>query len=198
MISQNKTSLGFKDLDLLTLGRHLMVVNDEGQTIGLCTKEEAHKIPLLHRAFSVVIFREESQEKSFLLQRRHFQKYHTGGLWSNTCCSHPWPGVSMEHCVSCRLLEEMGIEAQKEDLLYRGSITYNLPLGDLWEKEWTHVYELPWKDTYNININPQEVHEWMWMSSKDIVHKIHHNSGFFTPWFPLVFKFLYAEYFPPY
>ena len=195
MTYSNKTPLGFQHLDSLTLGRPLMVVNHEGQTIGLCSKEEAHRIPLFHRAFSLLIFRGEFHEKSFLLQRRSFQKYHTGGLWSNTCCSHPWPEFSIEHCISYRLFEEMGIKAQKEDFLYRGSINYNLPLGDLWENEWNHLYELPWKNTYNININPQEVHEWIWMSPRDIIYKIQNNSKFFTPWFPLVFKFLHPEYF---
>ena len=81
-----------------------MIVNANGQAIGTMDKMAAHRCGVLHRAFSVFIFNAKGQ---LLLQQRAFNKYHSGGLWTNTCCSHPRPGEFTLDAAHRRLQEEM-------------------------------------------------------------------------------------------
>ena len=87
------------------------VQND--QQTGTMEKMEAHRKGLLHRAFSVFVF---NQQGDLLLQQRAVNKYHSGGLWTNTCCSHPAPGQKTEDAAVRRLREEMGFSTPLEEI----------------------------------------------------------------------------------
>ena len=84
----------------------VILVDKDDCEIGVMEKMEAHKQSVLHRAFSVFLFNPQGK---MLLQQRALTKYHSAGLWTNTCCSHPRPGETLENAVSRRLIEEMGI-----------------------------------------------------------------------------------------
>src|SRR5688500_9725154 len=89
----------------------VILVDEHDQPIGTLEKQEAHQKGLLHRAFSVFIFNDQNQ---LMLQQRAFDKYHSGGLWTNTCCSHPAPGETLEDACHRRLREEMGFDTTLE------------------------------------------------------------------------------------
>ncbi len=102
----------------------VILVNEQDEQTGTIEKMEAHRKALLHRAFSVFIFNGKGE---MLLQQRAIGKYHSPGLWTNTCCSHPRPGEDVEAAANRRLKEEMGIETSLKkifDFIYRpNSIT---------------------------------------------------------------------------
>src|SRR6185436_3493555 len=87
----------------------VILVDEHDEPVGVMEKMEAHRKGLLHRAFSVFIFNKKGE---MLLQQRAFQKYHSAGLWSNACCSHPKPGENILDAAIRRLKEEMGIETE--------------------------------------------------------------------------------------
>src|SRR5689334_16412405 len=90
---------------------HVILVDEHDNEIGTMEKMEAHRKGVLHRAFSVILFNSKGE---VLLQKRSSQKYHSAGLWTNTCCSHPRPTETMDKAVRRRLQEEMGIDAETE------------------------------------------------------------------------------------
>lgn len=168
--------------------RPLILCDREGRNIGHCEKLEAHEKGLLHQAFSLFVLDQRPEGCFFLLQKRAQEKYHCGGLWSNTCCSHPWPQEPLAHCVFTRLQEEMGIKGKKEDLCFKGTVCYKIFAPPLWEHERTSVFTLPWCSDYFLDLNPQEVSDYQWLSQRDIQEKLNNTPEYFTPWFPLVFK----------
>src|SRR5262245_12192070 len=95
----------------MTATEYVILVNQHDEVVGQAEKMAAHQHNLLHRAFSVFIFRRVLGEIEVLLQQRAFKKYHSGGLWTNTCCSHPRPDESVVQAAERRLKEELGIEA---------------------------------------------------------------------------------------
>lgn len=135
----------------------LILVDEKDNEVGVMDKLSAHQTASLHRAFSIFIFNTDGQ---LLLQQRADEKYHSSGLWSNTCCSHPIKGEDISQTTVRRLYEEMGMEC---DLEFQFSFIYKTALeNDLTEHEFDHVYfgftdELP-------QPNPQEVKSWKYMS----------------------------------
>ncbi|MFE5330628.1 isopentenyl-diphosphate Delta-isomerase [Embleya sp. NPDC056575] len=114
------------------------LVDPQGNTIGLAEKLEAHQPPgLLHRAFSVFLLDERGR---VLMQRRALTKYHSPGRWSNTCCSHPFPGEEPREAVLRRLTEELG--AKPTVLEPAGLVTYDVTdeVSGLVEKEFNHLF----------------------------------------------------------
>ncbi len=154
----------------------LILVNELDQQIGTSTKEEAHKKGYLHRAFSIFLFNKKGE---LLLQQRALHKYHSPGLWSNTCCSHPRENESTYSAANRRLMEEMGITCALEkqfDFIYRTNFD-----NGLIEHEFDHVYfgycnELP-------NINKDEVAAWDYYSVSKLEQKMTENPEQFTYWF---------------
>jgi isopentenyl-diphosphate Delta-isomerase len=105
---------------------HLILVDEQDQPLGTCEKMEAHQKGLLHRAFSVFLF---DRAGRMLLQQRALHKYHSGGLWTNTCCSHPHPGEDTLAAATRRLQEEMGFVAPIKkafDFMYRAELDNGL------------------------------------------------------------------------
>src|SRR5688572_12077294 len=111
----------------------VILVDENDKEIGTLEKIEAHRKGLLHRAFSVLLFNSKGE---LLLQKRSSKKYHSAGLWTNTCCSHPKPGESVKEAASRRLQEEMGVNSNPE---FAYSFIYKTELENgLIEHEFDH------------------------------------------------------------
>jgi len=118
-----------------------------------------------------------------LLQKRAKTKYHCGGLWTNTCCSHPRPGESLEEAVHRRLKEEMGFDCDlKEDF----SFIYKANFGELTEWEFDHVFT--GKFDGEPKINPEEVDDFKWINVRVLQEDIKENPTKYTPWFKIAIK----------
>ena len=143
----------------------ILVDNNDNQ-LGLMEKIEAHEKAILHRAFSVFILNDNNE---LLLQKRALSKYHSPGLWTNTCCSHPRHGESVINAGLRRLKEEMGFETEISSLL---SFIYKAEFDNgLTEHEFDHV--LVGRYNKNPSINKSEVSDWKWTDldflKKDVV-----------------------------
>ncbi len=164
----------------------VVLVNENDQKIGLMPKIEAHEKGLLHRAFSVFIFNSKGE---LMLQKRALEKYHSPGLWTNTCCSHQRDGESTIVAGKRRLMEEMGFTTLlKESISFIYKVSFE---NGLTEHEFDHIlvgyYDQPPK------INPFEVSDWKWMSMMDIKEDMIINSSHYTAWFKIIFnKYLSA------
>ena len=144
-------------------------------------KLEAHQQGVLHRAFSVLLFNDDGQ---LLLQRRATEKYHSGGLWTNTCCSHPRPDENITLATHRRLQEEMGINLIPQHLY---SFTYRAELdGDLVEHEYDHVFTGIFNGTPRVN--PSEVSEWRFADVQEICCDIRKYPANYTAWFRLIME----------
>ncbi len=160
---------------------HVILVDKDNKEIGIMEKMEAHEKGLLHRAFSIFIFNNNNE---LMIQRRAFHKYHSGGLWTNTCCSHPRPNEDVNNAAHRRLQEEMGFDCeinQVFDFTYKSALDNNLT-----EFEYDHVFigfseQIP-------NINLDEVVEWKYMSLDAIEVAIQEQPKDFTIWFKIVFE----------
>ena len=162
----------------------VILVNENDIVIGTMEKLEAHKKGLLHRAFSVFIFNDKNE---LLLQRRALNKYHSGGLWTNTCCSHPRPNENILNAANRRLVEEMGFEAE---LTFKTSFIYNTEFENgLTEHEFDHIFF----GTHNVNpkINADEVDSFSWLTIEDVNQKIKQNPNEFTSWFKIALEKLF-------
>lgn len=158
----------------------VILVNDNDQQTGTMEKLEAHKKGLLHRAFSVFIFNDKGE---MLLQQRALDKYHSGGLWTNSCCSHPMPGEAVDAAAHRRLYEEMGFNCDLHALF---RFTYRTEFDNgLIEHEYDHVFT----GTYNGNINPDpaEVNAYRFLSTDSISRLLQEQPQQFTSWFILAF-----------
>ena len=164
----------------------VVLVDVNNQPVGTMEKLEAHVKGRLHRAFSVFVFNEDQE---LLLQRRAIDKYHSGGLWSNTCCSHPWPNESTDIAAQRRLYEEMGLYG---DLTHLFDFTYRARLNnDLIEHEYDQVYigfsnRVPKPD-------PGEVDAWRYAGRSQIAAEISRQSADYTPWFKLIYPRVWAH-----
>jgi isopentenyl-diphosphate Delta-isomerase len=159
---------------------HVILVNRLDQEIGTMPKMDAHKHGFLHRAFSVFIFNEK---KELLLHRRALSKYHSGGLWTNTCCSHPRPGETLDHAAARRLKEEMGIAVP---LNFVTSFIYRAELDNgLTEYEFDHVLEGRFDG--EPQPDPEEVMEWKFSSLDDIQKDMTADPDSYTAWFRIIF-----------
>lgn len=158
---------------------HVILVDREDNAIGSMEKLEAHRKGLLHRAFSVLLFDDEGK---LLLQKRSGNKYHSSGLWTNTCCSHPLPGEGLEQATTRRLKEEMGIIVQPT---FAFSFIYKAQLDqELTEHELDHVFI----GTYNgpPAINKKEVEDWKYVGLKWLREDIEKHPDAYTVWFKLI------------
>ena len=158
----------------------ILVDKNDNQT-GIAGKMQAHKKALLHRAVSVFVLNPEGE---WILQRRAFDKYHSNGLWTNTCCTHPVPGETDLSAASRRLKEEMGIECGLKKLF---SFIYKEKLdNDLTEYELDHVFfGVTGKDPV---INISEVEEWEAISFGELEIDIKLNPQKYTYWFKEIYK----------
>ncbi|CAN5637230.1 isopentenyl-diphosphate Delta-isomerase [soil metagenome] len=157
--------------------RDLVILVDENdKEVGTMDKMEAHLQGILHRAFSVII-RNDKQE--ILIQQRALHKYHSGGLWANSCCSHPFPGESNLEGAKRRLSEEMGIQAV---LSHSGSFLYRCEFDNgLTEFEFDHVFNGHSND--DPKINPEEVNAYQWIDLASLMADMKQHPERYTFWF---------------
>jgi isopentenyl-diphosphate delta-isomerase len=165
----------------------LLQVNSSDLPIGPIEKMEAHRKGVLHRAFSLFIFRKREGELQLLLQKRALVKYHSGGLWTNSCCGHPEPGADVAKAAKKRLQEEMGIEA---DLTSVGTFYYQADVGGgLIEHEFDHLFFGNYEG--EIHPNSEEVDGYSWSDFKKIKKQMLEMPEEFTIWFHKLFDFVH-------
>ena len=158
----------------------VVLVNEFDEEIGYMPKLEAHQKGILHRAISVFIFNTKGE---VLLQQRALAKYHSGGLWSNTCCSHPLPHETPASGATRRLQEEMGIQAS---LTFLYSFLYKAELdNDLTEHELDHVF---WGiSDHEPIINTAEVANYKYVTINDLRDDLENNPAKYTEWLKICF-----------
>jgi isopentenyl-diphosphate delta-isomerase len=163
---------------------HVILVDELDNAIGTMEKMEAHEKGLLHRAFSVFIFNGKGE---LLLQQRALTKYHSAGLWTNTCCSHPRPNETVLNAAKRRLTEEMGLNCEVD---HKTSFIYKTDFDNgLTEHEFDHVF-FGHYDQDPI-INPEEVENFVWMDVNKIMNDIEKNPKKYTSWFKIAMKNLF-------
>ncbi len=159
----------------------VILVNEKDEEIGTMEKQEAHEKALLHRAFSVMVFNEKNE---MLLQQRALSKYHSGGLWTNTCCSHPRPGENVEQAAHRRLVEEMGFDCP---LKPHQTFIYQAPFDNgLSEHEFDHVFVGEFNQ--DPQFNADEVASFQWISLPDLKAQLLDNPEKFTVWFRIIME----------
>jgi isopentenyl-diphosphate Delta-isomerase len=158
---------------------HVILVDANDKELGAMEKMEAHKKGLLHRAFSILIFNSKGE---ILLQQRAEGKYHSAGLWTNACCSHPRPGESIEDAGKRKLLQEMGFEC---DLTYSHKFVYRVELdNELTEYEWDYVL-IGYYDG-EPEMNPEEAQDWKYQSLEETKLDARLNPQQYTSWFKII------------
>ena len=158
----------------------VILVDEHDKPLGQCEKLSAHQQGLLHRAFSVCIFRAGDTGRELLLQQRQQDKYHCGGLWTNTCCSHPSPGEDTIKAGERRLEEEMGFSTP---LTKVGHFTYRSEFDNgLIEHELDHVLVGEYNGPTHL-FNRNEVMAVRWCPLTDIKKELLKYPERFTPWF---------------
>lgn len=156
----------------------VVLVNEFDEEVGTMEKMEAHRKALLHRAFSVFIFNPKGE---MLLQRRALNKYHSGGLWTNACCSHPRPGETALAAARRRLREELGFIAELTpafSFIYKAAFENGLT-----EYEFDHVFI----GQYNglVHPNPDEVGDYCYKNMEEIKSNIVSHPHKYTEWFKI-------------
>ncbi len=158
---------------------YVILVDEHDNELGAMEKMEAHAKGVLHRAFSVLVFNTKGE---MLIQRRADCKYHSAGLWTNTCCSHPRPGEQIEEAAQRRLQEEMGLDLQPERAY---SFIYRIELdGGLIENELDHVLTATHDDAPTLN--QDEAQDWKYISVPDLKRRMSTHPEEFTHWFKLI------------
>lgn len=168
------------------MAEEVVLVNLNGEVTGTMEKLQAHRVGELHSAFSVFIF---NSNRQLLLQRRALDKYHSGGKWSNTCCSHPRPGEDLKSAALRRLKEEMGMTCELE---YLFSFIYRAELDKgLIEYEYDHVFIgfsdiLPTPDF-------EEVEDFSYIELAKLETELQSDPDKFTSWLEICFERLKAN-----
>ena len=155
----------------------VILVDQADRPVGRMEKQETHRKGLLHRAFSVFLL----DGSKLLIQRRALDKYHCGGLWSNTCCSHPAPGEPVLSAAERRLEEELGIKNARlrelDTFLYRAAFPNGLA-----EHELDHV--LLGEYSGPVQPDPMEIAQVRWIDLEELQRDLQAFPQWYTPWFP--------------
>ena len=159
----------------------LILVDENDNEIGTGEKMAVHRTGQLHRCFSIFVF---NSAREVLLQKRALSKYHSGGLWTNTCCGHPRPGETTEAAAHRRLEEEMGFDCAMSEsftFIYRAELDHSLT-----EHEFDHVFI----GSYDGSVapNPHEADDFAWRSMKSILDEMNAQPDRFTVWSVIAFK----------
>lgn len=166
---------------------NVILVDGEDNVLGTMDKMEAHVLGKLHRAFSVFIFNKRGK---LLLQQRALDKYHSGGRWTNTCCSHPRLGEDTLDAAKRRLGEEMGMECELD---YAFNFTYKADLSEgVAEHEFDHVYFGVCDDLPVLNL--EEVADYKYMSMVDLAEDMSLHPEHYTEWLKICFRQVEGAY----
>ena len=160
--------------------RKVILVDEKDNPVGAGEKLKTHQEGRLHRAFSIFVFNSKGE---LLLQKRAKGKYHSGGLWTNTCCSHPEPGRNLKAEAEKRLQEEMGFTCDLKEI---SSFIYKADLGGLIEHEFDHVF----LGKFDGNPKPdnREAEDWKWISLTELKQDIKDNPDKYTYWFKVILE----------
>ena len=157
------------------MSEFILTVDENDKVIGKEEKIKTHQLGKLHRAFSIFVFNSKGE---LLLQRRAKTKYHSGGLWTNTCCSHQRFDETLEKAIHRRLKEEMGFDCELKEIF---SFIYKVKFDNgLFEHEYDHVFI--GKFDGKPNPNPEEVDEWKWVDLEELKGDIRENPDNYTYW----------------
>ena len=159
----------------------IILVNQNDKEVGFGEKIKTHMQGKLHRAFSIFIF---NSQRQLLLQKRNKTKYHCAGLWTNTCCSHPRHGETLEQAIHRRLKEEMGFDCdlkKRFDFIYKAKF-----VNGLIENEYDHVFVGNFDG--RLDPNSREVDAWKWISIDELKKDIDKNPEKYTPWLKIILK----------
>ena len=160
---------------------YVVLVDESDNEIGQMEKQAAHIEPHLHRAFSIFLFNSKGE---LLMQQRALSKYHSPGLWTNTCCSHPRASETTAEAASRRLMEEMGMRCEMHEVY---TFIYKAPVGQgLTEHEFDHVF-IGQSDDIPC-INTEEVASWKYMTIDDLSIDIALYPEHYTEWFKITFE----------
>ena len=166
---------------------HIILVDENDNEVGTEEKLAAHQRGALHRCFSIFVFNAKNE---LLLQQRAFNKYHSGGLWSNTCCSHQRPNEETLSAAHRRLQEEMGFDCgflkEKFCFLYKAALDHGIT-----EHEFDHAlfgrYEGP------VAVNPEEGADYKWISLPVLENELKSNPEKYTEWLKVCFSKMKEE-----
>lgn len=159
----------------------IILVDTNDVQISAMGKLETHKKGLLHRAFSIIV---KNYKSEVMLQKRAVGKYHSGGLWTNTCCGHPRAGEELSQAVHRRLKEEMGFDCELTEML---AFTYQADLDNgLKENEFLHVFVGEYNDAPVLN--PDEADDWKWITTSELKKDVAKNPNSYTHWFKIVLE----------
>lgn len=164
----------------------VILVDEKDNPVGLMEKIKAHEEARLHRAFSVFVINKKGE---LLLQQRALHKYHSPGLWTNTCCSHQRQGETNIEAGRRRLREEMGLDCELEEMfwfIYRADFDNGLT-----EHELDHVMVGHSED--DPVINPDEVAAYKWMDMESVRQDIKNRPDIYTEWFKIIFEEYYQR-----
>lgn len=165
---------------------HVILVDPFDLEIGTMEKLEAHQKGLLHRAFSVLLFNSQGE---LMLQQRSLNKYHSPGLWTNTCCSHPRPNENTLSAAMRRLQEEMGLSCNLKEIFH---FTYRAELEDgLIEHEIDHVF-IGFTDA-TPHLNQNEAMGFKWLSLSRILKDLQEQPEQYTAWFQILINEHYTS-----
>lgn len=158
----------------------ILLVDENDKEAGYGEKHEVHKKGIFHRAFSIFIF---NSQKQLLLQKRESNKYHSPGLWTNSCCSHQRQNELLSEAIHRRLKEEMGFDCElKEVFTFSYRVEFN---PELIENEFDHVF-VGYYDG-EVTPEPYEVEDYKWMTLEEIKKDMEKNPDMYTYWFKICF-----------
>lgn len=163
----------------------LILIDLDDNQIGTGEKEDVHMKGQLHRAFSVFLY----DGDRMLVQRRNKNKYHSGGLWANACCSHPRNGEELKDAVPRRMMEELGVEAEVEEIfsfIYRTEFSW-----DLYEYECDHVFLGEYSGA--VSFSKDELSEIRWIEIDELKRKLVDTPEKFASWFIIAAPEVIAE-----
>ncbi len=171
---------------MINMPEMLILVDKNDKQIGTEEKMKAHEEGRLHRAFSILIFNSKGE---MLLQKRAKSKYHSGGLWTNACCSHPRDGEEIEKAVHRRLREEMGFDCE---LKKESSFIYKVKLDHgLTEHEFDYVFI--GKFDGEVKPNPEEADGFKWMRMEELRNGLKAHPENYTEWFKIAFRKFFLQ-----
>lgn len=167
---------------------HIILVNENNEEIGQGEKIKVHQEGRLHRAFSIFIFNSKGE---LLVQKRARMKYHSGGLWTNTVCSHPRVGENIEDAAHRRLKEEIGFDCPIKEIF---SFIYNIKFNNgLTENEYDHVFIGRFDG--KIVPNLEEAEDWKWINLEELKKSLKENPERYSYWFKIALdKLLNIEF----
>jgi len=165
----------------------VVLVDRVDTIIGRMEKIEAHRKGVLHRAFSVFIFNSKGE---LLLQKRAAEKYHSPGLWSNTCCGHPRPGEKILSAATRRLYEEMGMDCSLD---YVFKFTYFAHLSENMTEHEIDAVFFGLSDLLPV-INPEEAAGYRYMRMEELEQDLSSTPEYYTKWLQICFSKVFASY----